>query len=80
MPTITTLGSAVAKPSWRMPPRRTPSPSLPSTLAPELGDAESVYRALGQGVRAYAGNHKFQGVGMGQSGGRESAPRAGTTS
>jgi NAD+ synthase (glutamine-hydrolysing) len=46
---------------------------LPSTLAPELGDAESVYRALVQGVRDYVGKHKFPGVVMGLSGGVDSA-------
>ena len=47
--------------------------ALPSTVAPELGDAESVYRALVQGVRDYVGKHKFPGVVLGLSGGVDSA-------
>jgi len=47
--------------------------ALPSSIAPELGDAESVYRALVQGVRDYVGKHKFPGVVMGLSGGVDSA-------
>jgi NAD+ synthase (glutamine-hydrolysing) len=47
--------------------------ALPSTLAPELGDAESVYRALVLGVRDYVGKHKFTGVVLGLSGGVDSA-------
>jgi NAD+ synthase (glutamine-hydrolysing) len=47
--------------------------ALPSTVAPELGDAESVYRALVLGVRDYVGKHKFSGVVLGLSGGVDSA-------
>jgi NAD+ synthase (glutamine-hydrolysing) len=47
--------------------------AVPATVAPELGDAESVYRALVQGVRDYVGKHKFPGVVMGLSGGVDSA-------
>ena len=42
-------------------------------VAPELGDAESVYRALVLGVRDYVGKHGFPGVVMGLSGGIDSA-------
>jgi NAD+ synthase (glutamine-hydrolysing) len=42
-------------------------------VAPELGDAESVYRALVMGVRDYVGKHGFPGVVMGLSGGIDSA-------
>jgi NAD+ synthase (glutamine-hydrolysing) len=42
-------------------------------IAPELGDAESVYRALVMGVRDYVGKHGFPGVVMGLSGGIDSA-------
>jgi len=44
-----------------------------TTIAPELGDAESVYRALVMGVRDYVGKHGFPGVVMGLSGGIDSA-------
>ncbi len=44
-----------------------------TTVAPELGDAESVYRALVMGVRDYVGKHGFPGVVMGLSGGIDSA-------
>ena len=46
---------------------------VPTTVAPELGDAESVYRALVLGVRDYVGKHGFPGVVMGLSGGIDSA-------
>jgi NAD+ synthase (glutamine-hydrolysing) len=46
---------------------------VPGTVAPELGDAESVYRALVMGVRDYVGKHGFPGVVMGLSGGIDSA-------
>jgi NAD+ synthase (glutamine-hydrolysing) len=42
-------------------------------VAPELGDTQSVYRALVQGVRDYVGKHNFPGVVMGLSGGVDSA-------
>jgi NAD+ synthase (glutamine-hydrolysing) len=45
----------------------------PAAVAPELGDAESVYRALVMGVRDYVGKHGFPGVVMGLSGGIDSA-------
>jgi NAD+ synthase (glutamine-hydrolysing) len=46
---------------------------VPGPIAPELGDAESVYRALVMGVRDYVGKHGFPGVVMGLSGGIDSA-------
>jgi NAD+ synthase (glutamine-hydrolysing) len=46
---------------------------LPGSVASELGDAESVYRALVMGVRDYVGKHGFPGVVMGLSGGIDSA-------
>ena len=46
---------------------------VPATVARELGDAESVYRALVLGVRDYVGKHGFPGVVMGLSGGIDSA-------
>ena len=46
---------------------------LPSTVAPELSDEASVYRALVLGVRDYVGKHGFPGVVMGLSGGVDSA-------
>jgi NAD+ synthase (glutamine-hydrolysing) len=46
---------------------------VPTTVAPGLGDAESVYRALVLGVRDYVGKHGFPGVVMGLSGGIDSA-------
>jgi NAD+ synthase (glutamine-hydrolysing) len=46
---------------------------VPSTVAPELGDAESVYRTLVLGVRDYVGKHGFPGVVLGLSGGIDSA-------
>jgi len=45
----------------------------PSTIAPELSDEESVYRALVLGVRDYVTKHDFPGVVMGLSGGVDSA-------
>jgi NAD+ synthase (glutamine-hydrolysing) len=47
--------------------------AVATTVAPELGDAESVYRALVLGVRDYVGKHGFPGVVMGLSGGIDSA-------
>jgi NAD+ synthase (glutamine-hydrolysing) len=46
---------------------------VPTTVAPELGDAESVYRTLVLGVRDYVGKHGFPGVVLGLSGGIDSA-------
>jgi NAD+ synthase (glutamine-hydrolysing) len=46
---------------------------VPAAIAPELGEAESVYRALVLGVRDYVGKHGFPGVVMGLSGGIDSA-------
>jgi NAD+ synthase (glutamine-hydrolysing) len=46
---------------------------LPGTVAPELSDEESVYRALTLGVRDYVDKHGFPGVVMGLSGGVDSA-------
>jgi len=46
---------------------------VPAPVAPELGDAESVYRALVMGVRDYVSKHGFPGVVMGLSGGIDSA-------
>ena len=46
---------------------------VPSTVAPELADAESVYRTLVLGVRDYVGKHGFPGVVLGLSGGIDSA-------
>jgi NAD+ synthase (glutamine-hydrolysing) len=46
---------------------------LPTTIAPLLGDAESVYRTLVLGVRDYVGKHGFPGVVLGLSGGIDSA-------
>ena len=46
---------------------------IPAEIAPELSDAESVYRALVLGVRDYVGKHGFPGVVMGLSGGIDSA-------
>ena len=43
------------------------------TVAPELSDEASVYRALVLGVRDYVGKHGFPGVVMGLSGGVDSA-------
>ena len=43
------------------------------TIAPELSDEESVYRALVLGVRDYVTKHGFPGVVMGLSGGVDSA-------
>jgi NAD+ synthase (glutamine-hydrolysing) len=45
----------------------------PTLIAPELSDAESVYRALVLGVRDYVTKHAFPGVVMGLSGGVDSA-------
>ena len=50
--------------------RATPQPS---TVAAELSDEESVYRALVLGVRDYVMKHDFPGVVMGLSGGIDSA-------
>jgi NAD+ synthase (glutamine-hydrolysing) len=47
--------------------------AVPGIVSPELGDAESVYRALVMGVRDYVGKHGFPGVVMGLSGGIDSA-------
>ncbi len=46
---------------------------VPGPVAPQLADAESVYRALVLGVRDYVGKHGFPGVVMGLSGGIDSA-------
>jgi NAD+ synthase (glutamine-hydrolysing) len=46
---------------------------VPTTIAPELPDAESVYRTLVLGVRDYVGKHGFPGVVLGLSGGIDSA-------
>jgi NAD+ synthase (glutamine-hydrolysing) len=46
---------------------------VPTTVAPELGDAESVYRTLVLGVRDYVSKHGFPGVVLGLSGGIDSA-------
>jgi NAD+ synthase (glutamine-hydrolysing) len=46
---------------------------LPGTIAPELSDEESVYRALVLGVRDYVGKHGFPGAVIGLSGGVDSA-------
>jgi NAD+ synthase (glutamine-hydrolysing) len=46
---------------------------VPSTIAPELSDEESVYRALVMGVRDYVTKHGFPGVVMGLSGGVDSS-------
>jgi NAD+ synthase (glutamine-hydrolysing) len=43
------------------------------TVAPELSDEESVYRALVLGVRDYVNKHGFPGVVMGLSGGVDSS-------
>jgi NAD+ synthase (glutamine-hydrolysing) len=43
------------------------------TIAPQLSDEESVYRALVLGVRDYVTKHRFPGVVMGLSGGVDSA-------
>jgi NAD+ synthase (glutamine-hydrolysing) len=49
------------------------APVAPAAVAPELGDEESVYRALVTGVRDYVNKHRFPGVVMGLSGGVDSA-------
>jgi NAD+ synthase (glutamine-hydrolysing) len=46
---------------------------VPSTVAPEQSDEESVYRALVMGVRDYVTKHGFPGVVMGLSGGVDSS-------
>ncbi|HET7811221.1 MAG TPA: NAD+ synthase [Steroidobacteraceae bacterium] len=46
---------------------------VPGPVAPELTDAESVYRTLVLGVRDYVGKHGFPGVVLGLSGGIDSA-------
>jgi NAD+ synthase (glutamine-hydrolysing) len=46
---------------------------LPGSIAPELSDEASVYRALVLGVRDYVTKHGFPGVVMGLSGGVDSA-------
>jgi NAD+ synthase (glutamine-hydrolysing) len=48
-------------------------PVAPHGIAPELGDEESVYRALVLGVRDYVNKHRFPGVVIGLSGGVDSA-------
>ncbi len=49
------------------------TPVEQDAVAPELGDEESVYRALVLGVRDYVNKHRFPGVVMGLSGGVDSA-------
>jgi NAD+ synthase (glutamine-hydrolysing) len=49
------------------------SPVAADAVAAELGDEESVYRALVTGVRDYVNKHRFHGVVMGLSGGIDSA-------
>jgi NAD+ synthase (glutamine-hydrolysing) len=46
---------------------------VPAAIAPELSDAESVYRTLVLGVRDYVDKHGFPGVVLGLSGGIDSA-------
>ncbi|HEY1726467.1 MAG TPA: NAD+ synthase [Steroidobacteraceae bacterium] len=46
---------------------------LPGSIAPELSDEESVYRALVLGVRDYVTKHGFPGAVIGLSGGVDSA-------
>jgi NAD+ synthase (glutamine-hydrolysing) len=46
---------------------------VPGAIAPEPGDAESVYRTLVLGVRDYVSKHGFPGVVLGLSGGIDSA-------
>jgi NAD+ synthase (glutamine-hydrolysing) len=46
---------------------------VPGSVAPELSDEESVYRALVLGVRDYVTKHGFPGVVLGLSGGVDSA-------
>jgi NAD+ synthase (glutamine-hydrolysing) len=46
---------------------------LPGSIAPELSDEASVYRALVLGVRDYVNKHGFPGVVMGLSGGVDSS-------
>ncbi|HEV7717003.1 MAG TPA: NAD+ synthase [Steroidobacteraceae bacterium] len=46
---------------------------LPGSIAPELADEASVYRALVLGVRDYVNKHGFPGVVMGLSGGVDSS-------
>jgi NAD+ synthase (glutamine-hydrolysing) len=46
---------------------------VPAAIAPELSDAESVYRTLVLGVRDYVAKHGFPGVVLGLSGGIDSA-------
>jgi NAD+ synthase (glutamine-hydrolysing) len=46
---------------------------VPGSIAPELSDEESVYRALVLGVRDYVNKHGFPGVVMGLSGGVDSS-------
>src|SRR4051812_14798546 len=46
---------------------------VPGPVAPELTDAESVYRTLVLGVRDYVAKHGFPGVVLGLSGGIDSA-------
>jgi NAD+ synthase (glutamine-hydrolysing) len=48
-------------------------PAGTDPVAAELGDEESVYRALVLGVRDYVTKHRFPGVVMGLSGGIDSA-------
>jgi NAD+ synthase (glutamine-hydrolysing) len=49
------------------------APAGADAVAAELGDEESVYRALVLGVRDYVNKHRFPGVVMGLSGGVDSA-------
>jgi len=46
---------------------------VPTSVAPELSDEASVYRALVLGVRDYVNKHGFPGVVMGLSGGVDSS-------
>jgi NAD+ synthase (glutamine-hydrolysing) len=46
---------------------------VPTSVAPETSDEESVYRALVLGVRDYVNKHGFPGVVMGLSGGVDSS-------
>jgi NAD+ synthase (glutamine-hydrolysing) len=48
-------------------------PVAADAVAAELGDEESVYRALVTGVRDYVNKHRFPGVVVGLSGGIDSA-------
>ena len=48
-------------------------PGVPSTIAPELGDAAEVYAALRLGLRDYASKNDFSNLVLGLSGGIDSA-------